>query len=115
MKILKSLFFPLVSLAVVVFALSPLFHSGFFTIHDDEQIARLFDLNQAIFSGNIPPRIAPNLGFGYGYPFFNFYPPFAYYISENIVWSLATYATFLLIVDSSLNNTSQIDSICFAI
>ena len=82
MKILKSLFFPLVSLAVVVFALSPLFHSGFFTIHDDEQIARLFDLNQAIFSGNIPPRIAPNLGFGYGYPFFNFYPPFAYYISE---------------------------------
>lgn len=67
---------------LTVFAILPLFHAGFYPMHDDEQIARLYDLNQALMSGNIPPRIAPNLGFGYGYPFFNFYPSFAYYVGE---------------------------------
>lgn len=73
---------PILVVVLTLFALLPLFHSGFYTMHDDEQIARLFDLNQALLSGNIPPRIAPNLGFGYGYPFFNFYPSFAYYVGE---------------------------------
>lgn len=82
MKTLKMIFFPLIPLALVFITLLPLFHTGFFTIHDDEQIARLYDLHQAILNGNIPPRIAPNLGYGYGYPFFNFYPPFAYYVGE---------------------------------
>lgn len=67
---------------LAIFAILPLFHAGFYPMHDDEQIARLYDLNQTIMSGNIPPRIAPNLGFGYGYPFFNFYPSFAYYVGE---------------------------------
>ncbi len=70
---------------VIIFAVLaslPLFHSGFFPMHDDVQIARLFDLNQALGFGQFPPRIAPNLGYGYGYPFFNFYPPFAYYVGE---------------------------------
>lgn len=51
-------------------------------MHDDEQIGRLYDLDLALKSGHFPPRIIPNLGFGYGYPFFNFYPPFAYYVGE---------------------------------
>ncbi len=70
---------------IIIFAILaslPLFHSGFYPMHDDEQIARLFDLNQALITGQFPPRIAPNLGFGYGYPFFNFYPSFAYYVGE---------------------------------
>lgn len=65
-----------------VLASLPLFHSGFYPMHDDEQIARLFDLHRALSLGQFPPRIAPNLGFGYGYPFFNFYPSFAYYVAE---------------------------------
>lgn len=73
---------PALVILLTVFALLPLFHSGFYPMHDDEQIARLFDLNKALVAGNIPPRIAPNLGFGYGYPFFNFYPSFAYYVGE---------------------------------
>lgn len=51
-------------------------------MHDDEQIGRLYDLDLALKAGHIPPRIVPNLGFGYGYPFYNFYPPFAYYVGE---------------------------------
>jgi len=82
MRVLKKIFFPFCSVILAVFTVLPLFHQGFFTIHDDEQIARLYDLNQALLAGHIPPRIAPNLGFGFGYPFFNFYPSFAYYVAE---------------------------------
>lgn len=71
-----------VVLLLSFWAIKALFAPGFFSIHDDEQIGRLFDLDQALKAGHIPPRIVPNLGFGYGYPFFNFYPPFAYYVAE---------------------------------
>ena len=82
MVFLKRYFGIFVVLLLSFWAIKSLFVPGFFPIHDDEQIARLFDLDQALKFWHIPPRIAPNLGFGYGYPFFNFYPPFAYYIAE---------------------------------
>ena len=63
-------------------AIRSLFHSGFFSMHDDEQIARLYELHQALSAGQFPPRWVANLGFGYGYPFYNFYPPFVYYLGE---------------------------------
>lgn len=65
-----------------IFAILPLFNSGFFSIHDDEQIARLYELDFILKAGQFPPRWIPNLGFGYGYPLFNFYPPFVYYLAE---------------------------------
>jgi hypothetical protein len=71
-----------ICIIAVFFTLLPLFRPGFFSMHDDEQIGRLYDLDLAIHAGHIPPRIAPNLGFGYGYPFFNFYPSFVYYVGE---------------------------------
>src|SRR4051794_35748436 len=73
---------------IIVFsivALLPLFHSGFFPIHDDEQIGRLYDLDKAVKAGHIPPRLAQDLGFGYDYPLFNFYPPFVYYVAQVFV------------------------------
>ncbi len=82
MEVIKKLLLPFVVIFLTIFAILPLLHVGFYPMHDNEQIARLFDLDQAVRAGNIPPRIAPNLGFGYGYPFFNFYPPFAYYVGE---------------------------------
>ena len=63
-------------------AIKPLFQVGFFPMHDDEQIARLYELHQALSTGQFPPRWIANLGFGYGYPFYNFYPPFVYYFGE---------------------------------
>ncbi len=61
-------------------ALLPLFHSGFFTMHDDQQIARLYELTQILHQGQLPPRWVPDLGFGYGYALFDFYPPLVYYL-----------------------------------
>lgn len=79
---MKRLIPLLIILAFVVYACWPLLQPGFYSMHDDEQIGRLYDLDLALKAGQFPPRIVPNLGFGYGYPFFNFYPPFAYYVGE---------------------------------
>ena len=85
MEILKKHLFLILAIAVTFFAIFALLKPGFFPIHDDEQIARLFELNYSLSSGHIPPRISQNLGFGYGYPFFNFYPSSAYYFAEIFV------------------------------
>lgn len=82
MKILKRISPVFIVIALCFFAILPLFHQGFFPMHDDEQVGRLYELDQALGAGHVPPRISPNLGFGYGYPFFNFYPSFAYYVGE---------------------------------
>lgn len=63
-------------------AIRPLFHSGFFPMHDDQQIARLYEFDLALKNGQIPPRWVQHLGFGYGFPLFNFYPPLVYYFGE---------------------------------
>lgn len=85
MKIIKKNIFLILVVAFTVVAILPLFHNGFFLIHDDEQIGRLFELNYNLESFHFPPRISQNLGFGYGYPFFNFYPSFVYYVAEIFV------------------------------
>src|SRR3989304_4832023 len=85
MKNLKNNLFLILSVFFSLFAIISLFHPGFFPIHDDEQIARLFELNYALESFHFPPRISQNLGFGYGYPFFNFYPSLFYYFAEIFV------------------------------
>ncbi|MBA3723327.1 MAG: glycosyltransferase family 39 protein [Candidatus Levybacteria bacterium] len=79
-------FLPVIVLIVLSYwSVSPLLEPGFFSIHDDEQVGRLYELDQSIKSGHFPVRISQNLGFGYGYPLFNFYPPFVYYVAEVFV------------------------------
>ncbi|KKP96161.1 MAG: hypothetical protein US02_C0005G0004 [Candidatus Levybacteria bacterium GW2011_GWA2_36_13] len=82
MKIINNHLFLIIAIFLSIFALIPLIHPGFFPIHDDEQIGRLFELNQALRQGQFPVRIDQNLGFGYGYLLFNYYPPFIYYFAE---------------------------------
>lgn len=60
-------------------AVKPLFISGFFPMHDDTQVARVFEMGKMLESGVFPVRWVPDLGYGYGYPIFNFYAPLAYY------------------------------------
>ncbi|MDO8514867.1 MAG: hypothetical protein Q7S14_00030, partial [bacterium] len=65
-----------------VFAWRPLLTPGFFSFHDEQQVARLYELAKALTAGQFPVRWVPDLGFGLGYPLFNFYPPFVYYLGE---------------------------------
>lgn len=85
----------IVLIIITALAVSGLLNSQYFSIHDDQHIARLYLLNQAIGQGNLYPRWVGSLGFNFGYPLFNFYPPLIYYVAEffhligfNLLWSL---------------------------
>ena len=86
MEIIKKYKFLILVILFTFVAVLPLMQPGFFPIHDDEQVGRLYELNYALESLHFPPRISQNLGFGYGYPFFNFYPPFVYYVAQLFVF-----------------------------
>lgn len=64
---------------------SPLLTPGFFPIHDNTQVARVHQMAQALSDGMFPVRWVPDLGYGYGYPIFNFYAPLAYYVGAFFV------------------------------
>lgn len=59
-----------------------LFVPGFFGASDDMHIGWLYELDRAVKMGQIPPRFAPDLSFGFGYPLFNFLFPLPFYIAE---------------------------------
>ncbi len=68
-----------------VFAILPFFASGFFTVHDDTQVARVYEMARAISDGMFPVRWAQDLGYGFGYPIFNFYSVLPYYLGTIFV------------------------------
>ena len=48
-------------------------------MHDDAQVARIAQMAKALSEGQFPVRWVSDLGYGYGYPIFNFYNPLPYY------------------------------------
>jgi uncharacterized membrane protein len=81
-------------------AVAPLLKSGFYTMHDDTQVARVFVMQKALKDGMFPVRWVQDLGYGYGYPIFNFYAPLAYYVGGllNLFGFTALGATKVMIV-----------------
>ena len=79
MRKLEELFFIAILILLSYFSFSHLFISGFFPIHDDTQVARVFGMGKALSDGVFPVRWIEDLGYGYGYPIFNFYAPLSYY------------------------------------
>ena len=67
-----------------LFAIGPLFAPGYFWgAHDGRHsVYFLFEFDRSIQDGIFYPRWAPDYTFGYGYPMFNIYAPFALYVSE---------------------------------
>ena len=61
-------------------AIRPLTTSGFFPMHDDTQVGRVVAMGKALRNGQFPVRWVSDLGYGYGYPIFNFYGPLPYYV-----------------------------------
>lgn len=83
---MKKIFFGIV--IIVLFAaigrnLLPLTHT-MFTFHDMSQAGRIDEFTLNIKNLHIPPRLAPRWSEGMGYPVFNFYAPFAYWVSSLI-------------------------------
>lgn len=80
---------------ITIPAFLAMLNNQYFSMHDDQHIARFYLLDQAIKQGYLYPRWVSILGFGYGYPLFNFYPPLIYYLAEtfhlfgfSLIWSL---------------------------
>ncbi len=56
-----------------------LFLPGFFPMHDDMQVMRVYQMSKCITDGQFPCRWVPDMGYGFGYPQFTFYGPLPYY------------------------------------
>jgi len=69
-------------LIATIVASRQLFTGGYFPIHDDMQVARLYQMDLCFRDGQIPCRWVPDMGYGYGYPLFNYYPPLPFYFGE---------------------------------
>lgn len=69
----------LVVLLLSYFTVKPLITQGFFPMHDDTQPVRVQQMAEALRDGQFPVRWVSDLGYGYGYPIFNFYSPLPYY------------------------------------
>lgn len=78
----------LIALALVLISIPatmPFWHPDFiFTADSPLHLWRVYELDRALREGVFYPRWAPDLYFGYGYPVFNFYPPFSYYLVETL-------------------------------
>jgi hypothetical protein len=77
---LKKLFFALFIIVLGYLSVRPLFVDGFFPVHDNVQIERVYEMSKAVKDGQFPVRWVKDLGYGYGYPIFNFYSPLPYYL-----------------------------------
>jgi len=75
----KDLF---VLMLLIIPAVAMLLRPGYFSMHDDLQSMRQYQLDKCFADGQIPCRWVPDMGFGYGYPLFNFYPPLPYYLGH---------------------------------
>lgn len=68
-----------------LFAVTSLTGSSYFPMHDDTQVGRVIGMARSLSDGQFPVRWVNDLGYGYGYPLFNFYAPLPYYIASVLV------------------------------
>ena len=78
----KSFLIAVLLIAVSLPAIYQIITPGYFPIHDDTQVARVNQMYKALSAGQFPVRWVPDLGYGYGYPIFNFYNPLPYYFGS---------------------------------
>ncbi len=53
---------------------------GYFNMHDDLQVMRQVSIEKCFFDLQIPCRWVPDMGYGYGFPLYNFYPQLPYVV-----------------------------------
>ena len=57
-----------------------------FPVHDQMHTVRILQAKQALDAGQIPPRWAPGLSSGFGYPLFHFVYPLPYYLGAGLLY-----------------------------
>lgn len=76
----NNLFGFIIVLLLCLGATWSLLRPGYFSMHDNIQIMRFFEMEKCFRDGQLPCRWVPDMGAGFGYPLFNFYSPFVYYL-----------------------------------
>lgn len=79
-KKLINLWPVIVLLMLSVLIIWPLFQRGYFSHHDDLQVMRIYEMRQCFQDLQIPCRWVPDMGYGNGFPLFNYYGVLPYYI-----------------------------------
>ena len=74
----------LVLIIIIIPFVFKLLRVGFFSMYDDMQVVRLWQMDKCFKDLQIPCRWVPDLGLGYGYPLFLYYAPLSYYVMEMI-------------------------------
>ena len=78
-------FLVIVSLIIVIIPASfYLLGRGYFNMHDDLQVMRVYQMDRCFADGQIPCRWSPDMVWGYGQAMFNFYSALPYYIGAFI-------------------------------
>jgi len=97
---MKKILLIILSIIVIIPAVAPFFNSGFFVVHDNTQVERVFQMTKSLSDGQFPVRWVDDLGYGYGYPIFNFYAPFPYYIAGflNLILSDSLLSTKIMFI-----------------
>ena len=80
----KKIYPYLVVILLTIPACWYLFGRGYFNMHDDLQVMRVYEMNRCFTDGQIPCRWAPDMAYGYGQAMFNFYSAFPYYLGQFI-------------------------------
>lgn len=96
---MKNILMILIVCLFSYWSLQPILSPGFYSMHDDTQIARVVVMGNALREGQFPVRLVSDLGYGYGYPLYNFYGPLPYYIGGmlNALGIKGLYAAKLMI------------------
>jgi len=82
-KLIKNRFFiPVLLFILTIPAFCFLLKPGYYNMHDDMQMIRQLEMEKCLKDGQIPCRWSPDLGYEYGYPLFNFYPPMPYIVGQ---------------------------------
>lgn len=74
-------YWPILLLTLLLIpAVKSLLGPGYFNMHDDLQVMRLFQMDKCFADGQIPCRWSPDMAYGYGQAMFNYYSAFPYYL-----------------------------------
>ncbi|MDP3733505.1 MAG: YfhO family protein [Candidatus Daviesbacteria bacterium] len=76
----KGLILTLLLFILIIPLFSSLLRPGFFPMQDDLQAFRIHQMVKCLNDFQIPCRWVPDMGYQYGYPQFNFYPPSVFYL-----------------------------------
>lgn len=81
MRISQNTIWKYLLLALSIFAFTSMMRPGFFPMHDDLHPMRVREMKACLLDLQIPCRWSPDMGYGYGWPQFHYYPPLPYYVT----------------------------------